>query len=591
MQRHGETSPASVGEWNFACPDWKERLKAGTSLVPSLPLDRELASRAVRIFNKLRLPDVTGNPPMRDAAGDWQRDIVAALFGSLMPNGRRMVRRPFVLVPKKNSKTTGAGAIGVTALLVDPVPRQPYYLYGPTQAIAQRGFDQAAGMIRVDPVLKDRFLIKDHLKTIVDQVTESTLRVQTFDESVATGVIPKGMIVDEVHVLGKKHYASRVMGQLWGGLVSKPDGFMLEITTQSDEPPAGVFKEHLDLARAIRDGRVTGLAALAMLPLLYEFPEEFQSDPARPWEDPVCWPAVLPNLGRSVQLDILEQDFAAAKESGEAEVRRWASQHLNIEIGLGLHAARWRGADYWLAACEEGLTLEDLLMRCEVVTTGIDGGGSDDWFSLAVCGREKETGRWLLWAKAWALRSAMLLRKDIASRMADFEKSGDLVLTDTAGDIVRQLVALLVEVRGSGLMPETGAVGLDPHDVGALVDALESEGFDAGDAASGRKGQLEAVPQGMGLLSAIHTAEFKLHDGELRPADSEMLAWCVSNAKAVQKGNAVVINKEVAGSAKIDPLIAAFCAIKLMERSPVAGDGKLSVDDWVAGYSIGIGAA
>ncbi len=178
--------------WNFACPDWKDRLREGRSLVPDLPLDRELASRAVRIFNKLRLPDVVGKPALRDAAGDWQRDIVAALFGSLMPDGRRMVRKILCEVPKKNSKTTGAGAIGVTALLMDPEPRQPYYIYGPTQAIAQRGFDQASGMILADETLRQRFHIKAHVKTIVDQVTESTLRVQTFDESVATGVIPKG---------------------------------------------------------------------------------------------------------------------------------------------------------------------------------------------------------------------------------------------------------------------------------------------------------------------------------------------------------------------------------------------------------------
>lgn len=570
---------AAPQEWNFACPDWKARLRAGASLVPDLPLDRALATKAVQIFNRLRLPDVSGQPRMAEAAGDWQRDIVAALFGSLMPNGRRMVRQPFVLVPKKNSKTTGAGAIGVTALLMDPSPRQPYYIYGPTQAIAQRGFDQAAGMIRIDPVLRDRFHIKDHLKTIIDQVTESTLKVQTFDERIATGVIPKGMIVDEEHILGKIHYASRVMGQLWGGLVSKPDGFMLKITTQSDEPPAGVFKEDLELARAIRDGRVTGPAAMTMLPVLYEFPEEFQSDPDRPWEDSSCWPQVLPNLGRSVQIDLLEQDFAAAREKGEGEVRRWASQHLNIEIGLGLHAARWRGADYWLDACEPGLTLESLLERSEVVTVGIDGGGLDDLLGFAVCGRERETGRWLIWARAFGVRGILAARKDIASRLLDFEKAGDLVLTNTAGEFILAVVQLMVMVRDSGLLPQEGAVGLDPADIGALVDALEGEQFDAGDAASGRRGQLEAIPQGVGLLSAIHTAEFKLHDGEMVPFGSEMLAWCVSNAKAVQKGNAVVINKEVAGSAKIDPLIAMFCAVKLMERSPSAGV-KLAPTPW-----------
>jgi len=65
--------------WNTSCPDWEERLLAGRSLVPNLPLFEDEATRAVRIFNRLRLPDVIGTPQLGDAVGDWFRDIVAAL--------------------------------------------------------------------------------------------------------------------------------------------------------------------------------------------------------------------------------------------------------------------------------------------------------------------------------------------------------------------------------------------------------------------------------------------------------------------------------------------------------------------------------
>lgn len=475
-----------------------------------------------------------------------------------------MVRKVLCAVPKKNSKTTTAGAIGVTALLMDPAPRQSYFIYGPTQEIALRGFDQASGMIAADAVLRERFHVQGHKKAIVDRVTESTLKVQTFDERIATGGIPKGVIVDELHILGKIHYASRVLGQIWGGMVARPDAFMLEITTQSDQQPAGVYKEELMLARGIRDGRITGEAA-TMLPILFEFPEEFQRDEKQLWRDPACWHMVLPNLGKSVHIDLLRPQFFEAVEKGDAELRRWASQHLNIEIGLGLHDQRWRGADHWLAAAEPDLTLDELLARCEVAVCGIDGGGLDDLFGLAVVGRERDTGNWLCWAHAWAMREVLNLRKEVAPRLLDFEGEGTLTLCSSATQDIEEVAAIVAKVASAGVMPERGAVGLDPLAVGALVDELVGQGL--------TDDQLVAVGQGFKLSSAVWSSERKLRDGTMRHDGSDMMAWCVGNAKAEQRGNAVYITKETAGKAKIDPLCALFNAVKLMERNPVAGDG------------------
>jgi phage terminase large subunit-like protein len=39
------------------------------------------------------------------------------------------------------------------------------------------------------------------------------------------------------------------------------------------------------------------------------------------------------------------------------------------------------------------------------------------------------------------------------------------------------------------------------------------------------------------------------------------MAWAVSNARVEPKGNAIVIMKQASGTAKIDPLMAAFNAV------------------------------
>ncbi len=554
--------PASAvaSPWSFACPDWVARLQAGRSLVPDLPLDMEAAERAVGIFNKLRLPDVPDQPAMAEAAGDWFRDIVRTAFGSLDPEtGRRRVAEIFALVPKKNSKTTGGAAIMLTALLENRRPNAELLFVGPTQEIAQLAFDQAAGMIEADEegYLQKRFLVRDHVKTIEDRLNGSELKIKTFDMKVMTGVKPVIVLVDELHIMSAYSYASRVVGQIRGGLLANPESLLIFITTQSDQPPAGVFKQELQYARGVRDGRI---ADSNLLPILYEFPEAMQTAKDEPWRKPENWHMVLPNLGRSITIDRLIGEFDKAKEKGVEEIHRWASQHLNVEIGLALHTDRWAGADYWLGAADSTITLDTLIERCDVAVVGIDGGGLDDLLGLAVMGRCRITRDWLAWGRAWAQTDVFERRKDIAERLTDFKSDGDLVVCEHPTQDLEEVAEICARLNAAGLLPEKGAIGLDPAGVAALIDELVTAGLS--------DEQLVSVPQGYRLSGAVWGAERKLKDGTLWHAGQALVAWAVGNAKAEQRGNAVLITKETAGKAKIDPLIAVFNAVMLMSRNP-----------------------
>lgn len=538
-------------EWDTSCRDWRERITAGQSLCPALPLHEKQAALAVAVFDRLRLPDVPGNPTLADAGGDWFRELVRALFGSYdEATKQRHIRELFLMVPKKSSKTTYAAALLLTAVLVSPRPRAEYLFIGPTVEISDLAFKQAAGMIEIDPVLSAKFLVQHHIKKITYRPTGAFLKVKSFSPTVVTGSKPSGVLIDEIHVIGEMNNADRVIGQLRGGLISQPEAFLVNITTQSERPPAGVFAAELMKARKVRDGELRA----PILPVLYEFP------PGTDWRDQSKWWMVTPNRGKSITVERLIPDYEQAEASGEGELRRWASQHLNIEIGLALHSDRWAGADFWESAAKApGLSLDDLLERCEVVDVGIDGGGLDDLLGLAVAGRERETGRWLLWTHAWAHPSVLERRKSEAARFTDFERDGNLTLVGRIGDDVQDVADICLQVYESGLLD---MIGCDQAGIGAIVQAIVESGVP--------EDRLIGISQGWKLTGAIKTTERKLAEGWLIHSGQPMMAWCVGNARVEPRGNAVMITKQAAGTAKIDPLMATFNAVSLLSLNPDA---------------------
>ena len=546
-------------DWTTACPDWEQRIVARQSLIPFKPLFPAEAEEALDVFGALRMVDATGSPLMSETVRDWVNQFVAAIFGAYDPDeGRRLVSEFMLLISKKNGKSTIAAGIMLTALILNWRPSGEFIILAPTKEIADNSYIPIRDMVRADEELDALLKVQDHLRTVTHRQTNATLKVVAADSETVSGKKAIGVFVDELWVFGKRANAEAMLREATGGLASRPEGFIIWATTQSDAPPAGVFRQKLMYARKVRDGEIVDKS---FLPVLYEFPKAMLDAGAhRDFSNAYI---TNPNLGLSVDEPFIERGYAQAQMDGEESFRGFLAKHLNVEIGLALLSDRWAGSDFWeQQASDTCRTLDDLIARCEVIDIGIDGGGLDDLLGFAAVGRERDTRRWLTWTHAWAHPSVLDRRKAEAPRIRDFANDGHLSLVERIGNDIDEVAQLVAKVELSGLLDK---VGLDPAGVGAILDALEFAGIP--------RDKIDGISQGWRLGGAIKTAERKLAEGTLLHGGQPMMAWCCGNAKVEPRGNSILITKQASGSAKIDPLMALFNAVTLMALTRVSVAG------------------
>jgi phage terminase large subunit-like protein len=549
--------------------------------VPFAPLFPQAAADALDVFKSLRMVDVAGRPTFGEACEQFVFDFVGAIFGAYdADSGHRLISEFMLLISKKNGKSTIAAGIMLTALIINWRDLAELIILAPTKEVALNSYKPAAAMVRADPVLTELLHVADHQRSITHRDTKAELKVVAADSETAGGKKAGFVLVDELWLFGKQANAESMFEEATGGLASRPEGFVVYLTTHSDELPAGVFKDKLAYFRDVRDGKIDDPSVFGML---FEWPEAMIESQA--YLKPENFYVTNPNLGRSTSEAFISgklKKAAGGEEDADGDTGSMQvvlAKYLNVEIGLRLRRDRWRGADYWEAAADATLTLDSLLERCEVAVIAGDGGGLDDLYGLCVAGREKVTDRWLYWFKGVVLAGSAEAPQGDRALLEGFAEDGDLVICSAqppqgidAEDYalpqdIAEFVAICVKVKESGKLPENAAIGLDAAMATDLTDALEAAGFTVAD---GQKGEVVAIGQGFRLMSAIVGLARKLKFGGAVHSGSRLMSWCVGNAKEEQGRQSVMINKYANGAAKIDPLMAAStrpnCSRRIRKR-------------------------
>lgn len=542
-----------MAAWTTACTDWESRLLEGRSIIPA-PIFPDQAAQALAVFKELRVTDLPGKPTFGECSEQWVFDFVSAIFGAYdADTGKQLIREYYLLISKKNTKSTIAAGIMLTAVILCWREEEEHLILAPTKEVADNSFKPAAGMIRADDELSALFQIQDHIRTITHRITRASLKVVAADTDTVSGKKSGRILVDEHWLFGKKANAESMFMEATGGQVSREEGWVIFLTTQSDEPPSGVFKDKLDYYRNVRDGKIVDNKSLG---ILYEFPESVIKE--KGYLNPANFYITNPNIGRSVSAEWLEDKLKKDKEKVDGAFQQFLAKHLNVEIGLNLRSDRWAGADFWEAQSRPVVDLDYLLANSEVITVGIDGGGLDDMLGFAAIGREAETGRWILCNHAWLHPVALERRKQEMARYKDFETDGNLNIIEALPDDVSEVAEMVKRIYDTGLL---AGVGLDPEKTHKVMfQALVDIGID--------EKIIMGVSQGWKLIGSIIMAERKLAEKKMIHGGTRLMNWCVGNARIEPRGNAALITKQASGNAKIDPLMATFNAVSLMALNP-----------------------
>jgi len=565
--------------WTTACPDWESRIVAGESLVPCAPLFPDQAEYALNIFCALRIYNIPGQPTMGEACRPWVFDWVRAIFGAYDAEaGRRLIVEFFLLVSKKNTKSFISAAVMLTACIINWRNGAEYNIIAPTMEVAGNSYTPARWMVELDPELKELFHVQDHLKTITHRTNGTILKVVAADKSTVSGKIGTITLIEELWLFGEKPDAENLILEATGGLMSRPEGCVIYISTQADRAPAGVFNQELNYARDVRDGKIIDPC---FLPVIYEFPRRMIEDES--YKNPKNFYITNPNLGLSVDIPAIERKWKKAEEKGEESLCSFFAKHLNVEIGMVLRSQRWAGADFWEKApikvdgeivgwrynAQPELTLDMIFERSDVITVGADGGGLDDLLGQCILGRDRDDhDLWRAWFGAWIHPIALERRKTEAPMYKDLQAAGELTIIDEVGQDVQQFCDRIDTCEESGLLER---IGVDPSGIAEPVNELKLRGYE--------DDRVTGVSQGWRLTSAIKDTERKLAAGKLHHNGSKLMNWCVGNARVEPKGNAILVTKQASGTGKIDPVMALFAAVTLMVLNPEPRGGRSVYED------------
>ena len=460
------------------------------------------------------------------ALGLWEQAILANLFGWMRPDGTRRYRKVFLLVPRKNGKTTFAAGIVCYVLFCDGEPGAETYSAAAERDQAGLVFEQVAGMVRQDPDLRGRATV--YTKSIVLKNHSGSYKPISSDANTKFGYNTHLAVVDEVHA----HKTRDLIDALETSTGSRRQPLIVYLTTRDYDHPS-ICNEKQGYAEKVRDGIIEDPS---FLPVLFETSRDAN------WQDEKVWARANPNLGVSVKLSDMREDCLQAMETPAFE-NTFKRMRLNMATE---QATRWLNLESW-DKCGGAIVEEALFgQKCYA---GLDLASTSDLTALTLFFPEADNAVLpFFWVPA---DNAHKRERRDRVPYETWARQGFITLTPgnvTDYTFVRETIKAL------GGKYSIQQIAYDPYNATHLaIELQEEDGF-----------EMVQFRQGwVSMNEPMKRLDMMIKSGNLRHGGHPVLRWNASNVAVKTDPSSNMRPDKEHSSEKIDGIVALIMAIGL----------------------------
>jgi phage terminase large subunit-like protein len=473
----------------------------------------------------------------------WQHFIIGSLYGWVHKDtGLRRFKEGLVFVGRKNGKSTMVSGLANYGCSKDGEKGADVYLLANSMKQARVIFEECQKMIWAS------HLLSKHFRVLRDAIhydkTFSKIEPQASDSEKLDGLNAHLAIFDEIHEY--KDY--KLINVIKNSTGARKQPLILYITTAGYQLE-GPLVDYYSKAADVLDGVIEDERSF------YFIAEIDEGDDI---EDPKNWIKANPNIGVTLDLDTLIEEWNARKHI-PAERNDFITKRLNVFVKSDEQSF----LDYEvIKRNDKTIDIEKLEgMPC---IGGFDLSQTED-FTSACLEFWLDTGEIFILSHSWIPRKKVIADNEKIPYY-EWEKEG--LLTICEGEYVEYEKVLNWFIDQSKRF-RIELITFDPANAFRLVKDLENYGF-----------KTEVVRQGAITLSpALKDVKELFLDGKVIFNNNRLFRWYINNVKLVEDRNGNWMPTKQNRYRKIDGFMAFLNAhTEVMKRMTAPkGDGNISV--------------